>query len=252
MLQARPFSGVAALDTTMFSIARSCRSRSLRLSQRVLSSFDRMTIDGRVHSKEEVLISLQVSSNGKVEPVTHMRSTLVAASLLSLKSLGHLDAYLRNLPAALHDTILHSVAGMWLPLEIGVAHYRAADALDLSVEEQIAVGHAVADRIQKSLLGTLVRVAKSAGVTPWTGLEYSPRLWGRVLQGGSLALYRLGPKEARVECHGAPELARLPYFRNGFRGMFLGSGQLFCEKLYARDLASFVARGVVAFQVAWV
>jgi len=210
-----------------------------------------MTTIARGGSKEDLLIDLVVSPQGKVAPVTHVRSTLVAASILSLKSRGHLDAYLRNLPAPLHDTILSTVAGMWLPLEIGVAHYRAADALGLSVEEQLAVGSGVADRIQKSLLGTLARVAKGAGVTPWTALEYSPKLWSRVLQGGSVALYRLGPKEARVECHGAPDLAALAYFRNGFRGIFLGSGALFCRKLYVQVLAGFTARKVIGFQVAW-
>ncbi len=88
-------------------------------------------------------------------------------------------------------------------------------------------------------------------MTPWTGLEYSPKLWQRVLLGGSVALYRLGPKEARFECHGAPDLAEIAYFRNGFRGMFLDSGQLFCQKLYVHDLASFSARKLVGFQVSW-
>jgi hypothetical protein len=114
------------------------------------------------------------------------------------------------------------------------------------------MGREVADKIQKSVLGTLVRLAKGAGVTPWIGLEYLPKLWGRVMLGGGMALYRLGPKEARVECHGAPRLAALPYFRNGFRGMFEGSGQLFCNKLYVADLRALAARGVAGFQVSWV
>lgn len=202
-------------------------------------------------ANEETVIHLEASSRGTIEPVTHVRSTLVAASLLSLRSLGHTDAYLRLLPATLHDTILQTVAGMWLPIDVGVAHYRAADALGLSTDEQLDVGRGVAERVQNSLLGTLARVARGAGVTPWTALEYAPKLWSRVLQGGAVALYRLGPKEARFECHGAPDLAELRYFRNGFRGMFLGSGQLFCRKLYVHDLAVFSARKVIGFQVSW-
>jgi hypothetical protein len=79
-----------------------------------------------------------------------------------------------------------------------------------------------------------------------------PKLWGRVMMGGGMALYRLGPKEARVECHGAPQLAALQYFRNGFRGMFMGSGQLFCSRLYVTDLRALAARGVAGFQMSWV
>jgi len=200
----------------------------------------------------ELIIPMATSALGQVEPVTHVRSTLIAASLLSLKSFGHLDAYLKNLPVALHDTILHSVAGMWLPLNVGVAHYAAADALGLTVDQQLTMGREVADKIQKSVLGTLVRLAKGVGVTPWIGLEYMPKLWGRVMMGGGMALYRLGPKEARVECHGAPQLAALQYFRNGFRGMFMGSGQLFCSRLYVTDLRALAARGVAGFQMSWV
>jgi len=207
---------------------------------------------GLAASREDLVIPMPASPRGQVEPVTQVRSTLVAASLLSLKSLGYVDRYLENLPAALHDTVLHAVAGTWLPVNVGVAHYTAVDALGLSVEQQLAMGRDVADKIQKSVLGTLVRMGKSAGVTPWMGLEYIPKLWGRVMVGGGMALYRLGPKEARVECHGAPDLARIAYFRNGFRGMFQGSGELFCSKLYVNDIRAFTLRGVVGFQVSWV
>ncbi len=94
-------------------------------------------------------------------------------------------------------------------------------------------------------------MAKSAGVTPWMGLEYFPKLWQRTMIGGGVAVYRLGPKEARIECHGAPELAELAYFRNGFRGMFTSSGALFCSRVYVHDLASFAIRKIVGFRIAW-
>jgi hypothetical protein len=201
-------------------------------------------------SKEVALVPLTAGRTG-VEPVRFVRSTLIAASLLGIKSRGHLERYLRHLPRELHDTILPAVAGTWMPLDVGIAHYRAAEALELTIDEQLGMGRDVAERIQNSLLGTLVRVARGAGVTPWTGLEYSPKLWARVLQGGSMAVYRLGPKEARIECHGAPELASIGYFRNGFRGMFAGSGELFCNKLYVHDLQAFAVKRVIGFRVAW-
>ena len=206
---------------------------------------------GRPKTKEEVLVSHGISMGRAVEPVTQVRSTLIAASILSLRSRGHVDAYLRNLPERFHDDVLHAVAGMWLPLEVGLAHYRAAEALGLGGEEQSELGRGVAERIQNNLLGTLVRVAKGAGVTPWVGLEYLPKLWQRTVMGGGIAIYRLGPKEARVESHGMPELAELSYFRNAYRGMFASSGQLFCSKIYVHDLAHFTAQKVIGFRLAW-
>jgi hypothetical protein len=200
---------------------------------------------------EEVVVPLRAASTAAVPPVTHVRSTLLAASILSVRSRGHLDAYLTHLPPALHETVLQSVAGSWIPLDVAVAHYRAADRLGLRSDEQYELGRGVAERVQNSVLGTLGRVAKGAGVTPWIGLEYFQRLWDRVLLGGSVAVYRLGPKEARAEGYGIPTLAEIPYFRNSFRGMFAGSGLLFCNKMYIADLAPFVARRVIGFRVAW-
>ena len=205
----------------------------------------------RQKPREEVLVSHGVTMGHAVEPVTQLRSTLIAASILSLRSRGHLDAYLEILPPRFHADVLHAVAGMWLPLEVGLAHYRAAEALRLDGEEQSELGRGVAERIQNNLLGTLVRVAKGAGVTPWVGLEYLPKLWQRTVLGGGIAIYRLGPKEARVESHGMPELSELSYFRNAYRGMFASSGQLFCSRIYVHDLAQFTARRIIAFRIAW-
>ncbi len=207
--------------------------------------------DARFQPKEEVVIPLALTAAGTVEPATLIRSTLLAASLMTLRSRGHFDRYLTKLPLPFHDPVLNSIAGSWLPIEVGVAHYRAANALALPLEELHEIGRIVAARIQDSLLGTLVRVARTAGVTPWTGIEYLPKLWARTISGGAIAVYRLGPKEARVECHGAPELAAIDYFRQAFRGMFMGSGMLFCDRLYIHDLSRYTARGIVGFRVAW-
>jgi hypothetical protein len=202
-------------------------------------------------AKDELLVALDIGPGGAVTPATQIRSTLLAASVLSLRSRGHFDRYLAHLPKESHEPVLQSVPGAWVPIAVGIAHYRAAEALGLTMEEQLEVGRGVADRIQNGLLGTLVRLAKTAGVTPWMGLEYFPRLWQRTIMGGGCAVYRLGPKEARVECHGIPELAELGYFRNGFRGMFASSGQLFCQKVYVTDLAAFTLRRRIGFRVSW-
>jgi len=200
---------------------------------------------------EEVFYPLGGAAGATFERVSHVRSTQIAASVLALRAKGYFERYLERLPASSHEQVLHSVPGTWLPIEVGVAHYRAAEALGLSPEQQFEMGCGVAERIQNGLLGTLVRMAKSAGVTPWTGLAYMPRLWERTLIGGAVAIYRLGPKEVRVECHGAPDLAELAYFRNGFRGMFASSGALFCSKVYVHDLLSFSVRKVIGFRIAW-
>jgi len=200
---------------------------------------------------EEVVVPLRANRNGLVDPVTHMRSTLISASLLAIKERGYFEAYAKLLPRELHDPVLNAVAGTWLDLPLVVAHYRAANEIGVGPTDLIEIGRSVARRIHDSLLGTLVKMAKNIGVTPWIGLEYQPKLWARVCMGGSVAVYRLGPKEARYEAHGFPDLAKIAYFRSSLRGMFIGSGELFCSRMFVQEIPSFTARGVIALRAAW-
>src|ERR1700709_601282 len=89
-------------------------------------------------------------------PVTKVRSTLIASSLRSVREHGHFDAYLSKLDVAWHDTILHSVAGVWMPGAAGAAHYGACDALQMSPVEQVQIGREVGDRIQGTFLASMV------------------------------------------------------------------------------------------------
>jgi hypothetical protein len=199
---------------------------------------------------EQTIVPLRLDATGKIAPVTEVRSTLLASSILALREMAHFEAYLANLPASYHATVLESVAGSWLPVAAGVAHYSAADALGLSAREQFEIGRSVAVRVQNTALGTLVRVAKSAGVTPWIGLGHFQRLWDRLLRGGAGSVVRLGPKEARIEIHGVAMVA-IPYFRNGWRGMFAGSGELFCSKIYVTEMTSRTTPTSMSLRVAW-
>jgi len=49
------------------------------------------------------------------------------------------------------------------------------------------------------MLGHVVRMAKAAGVTPGTVLPQYGRLFERGMQGGGIAVFKLGPKEVRIE-----------------------------------------------------
>ena len=68
----------------------------------------------------------------------------------------------------------------------------------------------VSVQVQATFLGTLAKMGRSAGVTPWTGLVHFQRLWDRVLDGGGVAVYRVGPKDARVGDRVALSLVDIP------------------------------------------
>jgi hypothetical protein len=186
----------------------------------------------------------------RIAPVTRVRSTLVASSLQALRERNLVERYVAFLPRANHDEVLHSIAGSWLAIDIGLAHYRAMDALGLVPSEIYEIGGAVAVKVQGSVLATLAKLATNTGVTPWTALAQLDRLWARVFMGGMVGVSRRGPKEAHVEVVGNP-LVDIPYFRTAFRGL-IGIGlHLFCNKAYVSEVPRFASASRVTYRLAW-
>lgn len=184
--------------------------------------------------------------------VTQVRSTLLQSSLNSLRTHGLYERYLTVLDPAYREIVLGSLAPEWLPLDVAEAHYGACDALQLTPEEMQRIGEDVGDRIQGTFLGTVVKRARSFGLTPWVLLNQFERLWGRLMLGGGVGVYKTAPKDARVEVHHLP-LARFAYFRTGFCGVIsagikLGAGQ----SVIVRVAKSGRVEERLVFNAAWV
>ena len=181
---------------------------------------------------------------------TRFRSTWLASSLRSLRDHGFMDRYLANLPAQYHEPILTAVAGTWLPIEMGVAHYAACDALQLPNAEVIAIGREATTHVHGTVLSTFVRLARGAGVTPWTVLGRLHELWGRIWVGGGVAVAKLGPKEARIEIAAWP-CATSIYCRTAMRGVIPAVADLFCQRSYANEIASLRTGTSLGFVLSW-
>ena len=201
-------------------------------------------------TEEEVIVPLRAPSAAAIAPLTHVRSTLVSASLMAMTSRGLSDAYFAKLPPALHATVRTLVAGAWVPLEIAQAHYQAVDALGLSAQDAFAIGGEVGDRVQASLLGVVFRLAKGTGATPWSAIRMYPRLWDRVFQGGDNRVVSLGPKEARIENYGVG-LCRYQYFRNAWRGLVCTGMSLFCRKAFVHEVVAQTTSTKFVFRASW-
>ncbi len=78
-----------------------------------------------------------------------------------------------------------------LTTEIALAHYRACDALRLSVEDQIGMGRDVSRRTHETFLGLLVKMARGVGVTPWVVFPKINSLYMRIFRGGGIQITRL-------------------------------------------------------------
>lgn len=174
----------------------------------------------------EVLIALPSS----VSRVTAIRSTLIQSSLDTLRRRNYFPRYLELVNPVHKRTLLETLAPEWLPLEVASAHYAACEALGLSHEELLAIGEDVGERIQGTFIGTLVRRARTVGLTPWVPLGQFQRLWERLINGGAVGLTRTGPKDCTVEFR-LLDLCQFDYFRAAFCGVVasgikLGAGRV--------------------------
>lgn len=68
--------------------------------------------------------------------------------------------------------------------------------------------------------------------------------------GGGAVVYKLGPKEARIEILGCA-LAPIPYFRVGLQGVLAGIAEMFSTRVYLREQRS-NAPTTITFRASWV
>lgn len=187
----------------------------------------------------------------RLAPTSQFRSTWVVSSQNALKHRGLFDRYLALVPAAHRDALAVAIVGGWLPIEIAKAHYQACEDLALPAGEQLEIGRAVSRYLDNTLLATAVRVARNTGTTMWTPLGQLHRLWDRMFVGGGVAVYKVGPKEARVEFHECT-LAPIGYFRTGLRGVLLGVGEHFSQKIYVNEIPRVSSGTSIVFRGSWV
>ena len=168
--------------------------------------------------------------------LSHVRGTLLASSIQSLRSRGLFERYSALLADSHRDRVLNSVAGEWLTIEIALAHYSACDALGLSVEDQIGMGRDVSRRTHETFLGLVVKMARGVGVTPWVVFPKINSLYTRIFRGGGIQITRLGPTDARVHTVGLRPLA-ITYFRNAYLGMYEAGVGMFASNVQVRPLS---------------
>jgi hypothetical protein len=181
---------------------------------------------------------------------TEFRSTWLSASLARLRARGIMDRYLALLPQRHHEAVLHSIAGTWLPAEIAVEHYRAFDGLGDSPAEMIQGGRDITLRLEKTIFALGFRAARELGVTPWAVLRMLPTVWEREWRGGGMAVFRLAPKDARVEFAGFP-CAPIPYCRIGMRGVIMAMCDLVCSKAFCREVPRLCTGTTLGYHVSW-
>ncbi len=192
-------------------------------------------------SDYEVVVPFS-APRGRARPVSRVRSTLITASLVALRQMGFEERYYRALPQERHEELHSLVAGTWVSLELAAIHYTACDSLGLTATEMTQLGEDVSQRTQKSFVATLAKASVL--------FSNAHRIWERVFEGGDIASYKLGPKEAYVEVAGCPLLA-LPYFRAAFRAYFRAVVALLSQVAYTHEVVAYGSESGAVFRFSW-
>ena len=167
-----------------------------------------------------------------------------------LRERGWFERYEALLSAEDRAALNAIVPAVWVPVTMIRAHYVACDRLEMTVSEQLAMGHGLSNRMHKPVFAVSVRLANAAGVTPWTLAAQATKMWPRMYDGGAFVTEQLGPKEARVEILGFP-CADLRYCRTAWRGIILGGAELFAQRAYVSDIASMSDALTLCYRVSW-
>lgn len=186
----------------------------------------------------------------EIEDARHFRSTWITASQATIRSRGLGPKYEQALDPQRREEILTVVAGMWLPMDLARAHYAACDTLNLPEDDLIEIGRLAMRKAHATTLSFITRLAKNAGVTPWAVFPQVPRILAQTMDGGAMAVLKLGPKDARVDVLGYP-LAELRYNRVTMRGILQGAIELFCRKAYSRELPELCDRHSLGVHLSW-
>jgi hypothetical protein len=169
--------------------------------------------------------------------ITHIRSTLLASSIQTLRERGLLDRYLHCLPKDQHGLLLAPQAPCWIPIEIAEIHYTSCERMELASDELNALWEAVLRSVTQTVIAQFVRSGRAIGGTPWHSLAQAERLFSRLKRGGAIRVTRRGPKEALIESSSCT-LYRIPYFASAYTALLRAAALMFAKTAYARQLTA--------------
>jgi hypothetical protein len=182
-------------------------------------------------------------------PVDAVRGFVFTSGLSWMRERGLTERYRELLPAQHRGRMMGITAAEWLPLADALVAYAACDAMNLSFDEQIDLGRAVSAANNGIVVTTILRLVGRVA-SPWTALGHVDRVWQRSNRGGAVAVYKLGPRQARLEFWQCP-LARSPFFLTSMRGAIAAGIEPFCERLVVAESPEHTTPDQFALRVLW-
>ena len=154
-----------------------------------------------------------------VEPVTEVRSTLLLAGIQSVRAQGLYPQYSDVLSPGVRERIVGLAGGIWVPVELAVAHYSALERLAIGRLTIEALGAEVAERTWKHILAPVFARAKRIGPKPWEAFSHTHETVKLNWRGGDVQITKEGETQALYEWVRQP-CANVPYFVTSF-GSFM-------------------------------
>jgi hypothetical protein len=146
-------------------------------------------------------------------PVTAVKNVLLQSSLGQLQQNGYYDRYKQLIQPRTLEQLESSLGPGWIPVELADAHYAACDKLNLTNDEILNLGNRVGARVQETALVSAAKTAPTSGFDLWTEhIRPLHRVWGRVYQGGSVQVVKLGERVMQTEFRGFG-MSRHRYYR---------------------------------------
>jgi hypothetical protein len=183
-------------------------------------------------------------------PVHQVRSTLILNGIQTLRAHGFYSRYLDLLGPETRDQIMSLVAGLWIPIDLPMAHYRAADRLNLDPALIESIGAEVADRVYKTALSSIPALSKRSDVTPWSVLSLAHQNNDTNWKGSDIIIYKEGPREAIYEWTGQP-MADVPYFVRSWGGFLRSMTNLFCTKASYHLINERCTTTTISIRLSW-
>jgi hypothetical protein len=184
-------------------------------------------------------------------PIVEARSTLIISGIQTLRAQGLYDRYLELLSQKMREQIMSLVAGLWIPAELAVEHYRTVDKLDLPRTTIESIGAEVAERAYKTVLSRVPAAARGADATPWTVLLLSHRNLDLNWKGSDMMITKEGPQEAIFIWAGQP-CASIPYFVTSWGSFLHALTSLSCTRARHRLVPERCSPTTITIRLSWV
>jgi hypothetical protein len=182
--------------------------------------------------------------------VTEARSTLIVSGIQTLRANGLYEQYVDLLSPQLRQDIMSLVAGLWIPCELALEHYRTMDRLHLSRATIEAIGAEVAERGAKTVL-TRGSASKQSDPTPWDMLVLTHRNLDTNWKGSDIQIVKEGPQEAVVTWAGQP-CASVPYFVISWGAFLRAALSGFCRTATHRFVREQCNPTTMVLHLSWV